>query len=103
MQSVSRLGVKVSGPKSQEAAGYIRRMMAVYRDAEDLINVGAYVQGSNPEIDEAIEKIPQIRKFLVQAIEEKASLEDTFSIAESISEITIPEEEKQNEAVSLQA
>ena len=102
LQSVSRLAEKVSGEKTKEAMGYLRRMIAVYREAEDLINVGAYVKGSNPEIDEAVEKIDAIRKFLTQGIYEKVTMEDTLKKAAEISGIDIPEQELKNEAVSLQ-
>ncbi len=77
LDSVSRLSNKVTSPELQEAAGYVRRMLATYREAEDLINVGAYAKGSNPEIDEAIEKLPAINAFLRQEITERASIEDT--------------------------
>jgi len=102
LQSVSRLAVKVCGRKTQEAAGYIRKLLAVYAEAEDLINVGAYVKGTNPEIDEAIDKMPMIRDFLVQGIEEHAGLQETFDKAVEITGIDIPEEERKDEAVLLQ-
>lgn len=75
--SVSRLATKVTPAGDQAAAGYLRRLLAVYRESEDLINVGAYAQGSNEEIDEAIAKMPQINSFLRQAIEERAELAET--------------------------
>ena len=61
--------------------------MAVYTEAEDLINVGAYAKGSNPEIDEAINKLPEIKQFLIQDIEEKTDIEETLSKAAGIAEI----------------
>ena len=67
--------------------------MATYAGAEDLISVGAYVKGSNPEIDEAIEKYPDIEKFLIQRIEEKAPLAETLRAAGQIAGIEIPDEE----------
>jgi flagellum-specific ATP synthase len=79
LQSISRLSIYVTQAELQKAAGYIKRMLAVYYDAEDLINVGAYAAGSNPEIDEAIEKMPKINDFLRQAILEKSVLADTFA------------------------
>jgi flagellum-specific ATP synthase len=103
LQSVSRLAVKVCGKKTLEAAGYIRRLLAVYSEAEDLINVGAYVKGTNSEIDEAIDKMPLIREFLIQGIEEHAALKETFDRAMEITGIEIPEEERKDEAVLLQA
>ncbi|MFP4068155.1 MAG: FliI/YscN family ATPase [Spirochaetaceae bacterium] len=75
--SVSRLATKVQRPQVQEATNYVRRMMATYAESEDLINVGAYQRGSNREVDEAIDRIPQINAFLRQRIDEKAPLPDT--------------------------
>ena len=75
--SVSRLMDKVVPREAREAANYLRRMLAVYTDSEDLINLGAYVQGTSPEIDESIRIMPFIKEFLRQAVEEKSSLEET--------------------------
>lgn len=77
LDSVSRLATKVTSEDLQASAGYARRMLATHREAEDLINVGAYAQGSNAEIDESIEKIPAINEFLRQQITERAMIEDT--------------------------
>lgn len=79
LDSVSRLAIKVIPPEMQSGADYIRRLLAVYSEAEDLINVGAYVSGTNREIDEAMEKLPAINSFLRQAIAEKTTIEDTRS------------------------
>ncbi len=93
LKSISRLALKVTGPKTKEAASVMRKHLAVYSEAEDLINVGAYAQGSNPEIDAAIEKMPEIRKFLIQNIDEKAGIKETLSWASEITGVAIPEEE----------
>jgi flagellum-specific ATP synthase len=103
LQSVSRLAEKVTGPNIKKAVGRFRRMLATYREAEDLINVGAYVEGSNPEIDQAIAKIPEINEFLVQAIEERHLPDESYQRLGQIVGITIPEEELGSVAVSLQA
>ena len=58
------------------AAQRLRSLMATHRDAADLINIGAYVMGSNPEIDQAIERIGAIRKFLQQDVYEQTTLSD---------------------------
>ncbi|HUX51555.1 MAG TPA: FliI/YscN family ATPase [Spirochaetia bacterium] len=79
MASISRLANRVSTAEMRTHAGYLRRMLAVHADAEDLINVGAYAKGSNPEIDEAIEKVPAINQFLRQDVTEKTTLEQTQS------------------------
>jgi flagellum-specific ATP synthase len=47
-------------------------MLATYREAEDLINIGAYVRGSNPRIDRAVKNIEPIRSFLRQLPDERA-------------------------------
>jgi flagellum-specific ATP synthase len=85
LQSVSRLAPVVSGVATAMVAGLIRRTMAVFAEAEDLINVGAYQHGSNQAIDEAIGKHGQIEEFLIQDMEERSALEDTL---EAMSEIT---------------
>ncbi len=103
MQSISRLAIAVTGPRTQEASGYIKRMLATYAGAEDLISVGAYVKGSNAEIDQSIDKMPEIEKFLVQRIQEKAPISDTLKAAGLIAGVEIPEEELENASVQLQA
>jgi flagellum-specific ATP synthase len=104
LQSISRLANSVTGPRTREACGYIRRLMATYAGAEDLISVGAYVKGSNAEIDESIDKFPVIESFLIQKIEDRAPLSETLKMAGQIAGIEIPEEElARNAAVPVQA
>jgi len=93
LPSISRLSPKVSGPASMRAAGVIRKNMAAYAAAEDLINVGAYHQGSNPEIDEAIAKHGPIEDFLIQEVDEPSSLEETLAEMSKIAGVPIPPEE----------
>jgi flagellum-specific ATP synthase len=93
--SISRKAQAVSGPVSQKAAGYIRRLIAVYNEAEDLINVGAYHQGTNPVIDEAITKKKAIDDFLIQAVDEKSSVVETLQVMGEIAGMEIPVEEMQ--------
>jgi len=93
LQSISRLAPYVSGMGGKKAAGIIRRNMAAYAKAEDLINVGAYHHGSNPEIDEAIAKNIPIKEFLVQDIEEPSSIEETLEAVSAITGVEIPPEE----------
>jgi flagellum-specific ATP synthase len=77
LSSVSRLENRITTAEHRQATGEIRRMLAEYHDAEDLINAGVYVAGSNPEIDRAIQKRPAILKMLQQQVEEKSTLQDT--------------------------
>jgi flagellum-specific ATP synthase len=93
LDSISRLAPVVSGPVTKKAAGFIRRLMAVYAENEDLINVGAYHPGSNPEIDEAIKKHGPIEELLVQTVEERSSVVETLQVMGEIAQMQIPEEE----------
>jgi flagellum-specific ATP synthase len=93
LESLSRLSSKLNGPVTQRVMGIIRRLIAVYTEAEDLINVGAYVKGSNKEIDEAIDKMEEINVYLRQEIEEKSGMEETIRKAGEIVGVEIPEEE----------
>jgi flagellum-specific ATP synthase len=93
LQSISRKAARVSGRESGRAAGIIRRHIAVYAEAEDLINVGAYHSGSNPDIDAALGKHPAIRDFLMQDIEDRCPLSDTLQKMGEIAEVPIPEDE----------
>jgi flagellum-specific ATP synthase len=93
LQSISRLAPSVSGQSTNMAAGAIRKTMAAYAEAEDLINVGAYRQGSNPAIDDAIAKHGPIEDFLIQRVEEPSTLEETLTAMSEITGILIPPEE----------
>jgi flagellum-specific ATP synthase len=101
LASLSRLADKVCGPTVRQACARLRRLLAVHRDAEDLISVGAYVEGSNPEIDAAVQKMPALNRFLTQAVEERFSLSDTLKALGELAGLEIPEEELGGEALSL--
>jgi flagellum-specific ATP synthase len=70
LDSISRVADDVTDKEHQEARRKILRLMAIYRDVEDLVNIGAYAKGSNPEADVAIELQPQIMAMLRQGREE---------------------------------
>ena len=55
----------------------LKQVLATYRKAEDLINIGAYVSGSNPKIDYAIEMFEKINSYLRQDIEETFAFQDS--------------------------
>jgi flagellum-specific ATP synthase len=61
-------------------------IIASYNEAEDLINIGAYVKGSNPQIDHALSKIQSLRGFLKQDIYEKSNFEETVGKLEQLIE-----------------
>jgi flagellum-specific ATP synthase len=76
LASVSRVMPDVVPPAHLAAASAVRDLMATYRDAEDLINIGAYVAGSNPHVDLALARIGGIRAFLRQGIYETSTFAD---------------------------
>lgn len=76
LPSVSRLMSNLVSDEHKEAAGKLREVLARYSEAEDLINIGAYVKGSNPKIDEAIAKIDAVNDFLKQGTYEKVGFEE---------------------------
>lgn len=78
LQSVSRVMPEITSADHQRAAGQLRSLLAVYRDAEDLINIGAYAEGSNPRIDRAVASIEAIEAFLTQPAGENASMDGTI-------------------------
>jgi len=77
LQSISRLADMVNPPEHTRAANDLRAILATYRDAKDLIQVGAYVPGSDPRIDLARKYAPIIDDLLKQGIDECARHEDT--------------------------
>lgn len=76
LQSISRCMSQIAKPEHKQAAGKLKNVLATYHDAEDLINIGAYKKGSNPEIDYAIEKIQAVNQFLMQETDEKIPFEE---------------------------
>ncbi len=84
MMSSSRVMRDITSQRHQELAGKTRSVMAVYRESEDLINIGAYAAGSNKKIDYAISRIDAINAFLTQGFGESSSLEETITAMGSL-------------------
>ncbi len=78
LASVSRVMNDIVSAEQIRAARRLIHFLAVYRQAEDLINIGAYVKGSNPEIDQALNLIDRIKAFLQQDINERADFEESI-------------------------
>ena len=76
LQSISRCMATIAEKEHKKAAGIMKNVMATYNGAEDLINIGAYKSGSNPDIDFAISKIKEVNNFLMQETDEKFTFED---------------------------
>lgn len=75
LQSISRVMIDIVDKDQKNKANELLNIVATYKKAEDLINIGAYVQGSNPEIDYAIKMIDKVNAFLRQNIGEKIDFE----------------------------
>ncbi len=77
LASVSRLAAEVAEPVVLEAAARVRDVIGTYREAADLIQVGAYSPGSDPRVDHAVATMPRIDAFLRQAVNDCSRSEDT--------------------------
>ena len=84
LASVSRVMNEVVDDAHLKAAQGLRALMAVYKEAEDLIHIGAYVKGSSQKIDTAVAKIDAINDFLCQGVFEQSSYEETEKKLEAI-------------------
>ncbi|MCR9093337.1 MAG: FliI/YscN family ATPase [bacterium] len=84
LSSVSRVMPDVTDEHHQALARRARQLMATYRDAEDLISVGAYQQGTDPEIDRAREVWPALQAYLTQPRGEVSSLAEGLAALEQL-------------------
>jgi len=91
MQSISRVMVDVTKPDHLAMATAVKEIMAVYSDAEDLINIGAYVKGSNHLIDKAIAMTPHLKKFLKQDMFEKCEMTESLKSLAALLKSQMPE------------
>ncbi len=78
--SLSRLMSEIASPEQKRAASKIRRIMSLYQENADLISIGAYKSGTNPELDDAIKKMKGIDEFLQQPVSQKVDFQDTVQI-----------------------
>lgn len=76
LSSVSRVMKEIVPTEHMEAADQLKRLLSIYKDSEDLINIGAYQKGSNPNIDIAMDNIEAIWDFTKQKTSEKLTFED---------------------------
>ena len=84
LQSISRCMSAIATKEHKRVAGRLKNVLATYNEAEDLINIGAYKEGSNPEIDFAISKIRRVNEFLMQDVESKYQFEDEVAMLSDI-------------------
>lgn len=79
LRSISRLRSDVTPKDALGAGRELIRILATYRRVEDMVNIGAYARGANPDIDRAIDMIGPINDFLRQDIAASATLDESFA------------------------
>lgn len=79
LNSVSRVMIDIASSEHMSSANRFRTMMATYENARDLIDIGAYKRGANPQIDESIRLIENLKAFICQGIYEEAEINSTIS------------------------
>ena len=84
LQSISRCMSQIATREHKQAANKLKNVLATYNEAEDLINIGAYKKGSNPNIDYAISRIDAVNGFLCQGTDEKFTFEETVQMLEEL-------------------
>ena len=84
LQSISRVMSAIATKEHKAVAGTLKNVLATYNEAEDLINIGAYKTGSNPDIDYAIKKIKEVNGFLCQATDEKFVFDEEVELLEQV-------------------
>lgn len=84
LQSISRVMNAIATKEHKNFAGKLRNVLATYSEAEDLINIGAYKNGSNPDIDYAIRKIRAVNEYLCQETDEKYDFEEELAQLEQL-------------------
>jgi flagellum-specific ATP synthase len=85
LDSISRLMPAVSSPAHRDQAGLLRRLMAVYHRSEDLVRIGAYRPGADPELDRALAARPSLRAFLTQRAHERVRFDAALGQLDAIS------------------
>lgn len=84
LQSISRCMSQIATKDHKALAGKLKNVLATYSEAEDLINIGAYKSGANPNIDYAIEKIDSVNEYLCQDVDTKYSFDEELELLKEI-------------------
>ena len=79
LESISRVTGAVTTPEQRADAVALRRMLAAHRDVKELVEIGAYVSGTDPEADRAIARMPRIDAFLRQSMDDQTPVADTWA------------------------
>jgi flagellum-specific ATP synthase len=86
LNSASRVMSDVTSPEHRRVAGQFKEILAAYRQAEDMINIGAYKAGSNPKIDYAIVKMDRMISYMKQDVSDGVSVEESIAVLSGIFE-----------------
>jgi flagellum-specific ATP synthase len=92
LQSISRLMTEIVPPEVVARAADAKRVLADYVEVEDLVTIGAYKPGQNPKADYAVQKIQGVRGFLMQAPNDKYSMEQSEQLLQQV--LTVVPEKK---------
>lgn len=87
--SISRVMNEITTREHQDAAREFKQMYSTYRQHRDLIAVGAYQRGSDPQVDQAINLYPQLTEFLRQGFDEPVSLEDSIDQLQALQSVEV--------------
>ncbi len=80
LASLSRLMPAITAPEHQAVARELRQLLSVYKEGRDLVEIGAYKAGTNPDLDRALALMPRIEAFLQQSTDELAPIEETIAL-----------------------
>ena len=80
LESISRTTSAITSPEQRADATRLRRMMAAHRDVRELVEIGAYVRGADPDADAALERLPRIDAFLRQAMDDQGDAATTWAM-----------------------
>ena len=80
LESISRVAPAVTSPQQKAASAEVRKLLAAYREAKDLIEIGAYVPGTNATVDRAVALIENINTFLRQDIHEISNADEAWAV-----------------------
>lgn len=82
--SISRLMTNIITPEHRQLASAFRDILSVYEKNEDLISIGAYKAGTNPNLDKAVSKIERVDRFLMQEVGEKFEIDEIIRLMRAV-------------------
>ncbi|MGE0879185.1 MAG: FliI/YscN family ATPase [Acidimicrobiia bacterium] len=91
LDSLSRVAGAITTKDQKAAATEFRRLMAAYREAKDLVEIGAYVAGTNPVVDKALERKDFMDAFLQQRVDERSDVQENWRALASIAGVALNE------------